>query len=183
MDERPTVPGRAWPPRLSVERRHFSRIGSLRFFARNRALADELAGILGGEVPPMLQAAERIVAGSLESLILARISPTQALVLCGSDGQFTGIETRMAHRTDGCFVDQSCGISAFAVQGADGREFLSRLAATSAIPHVGEARTGRFAEVTVTALCVKADAWLLLVDRLYREHLHAWLRQSLADFR
>ncbi len=32
------------------------------------------------------------------------------------------------------------------------------------------------------ALCVSAGEILLLVDRVYSQHLSAWIRETLADF-
>jgi hypothetical protein len=46
---------------------------------------------------------------------------------------------------------------------------------------VGEALTSRLAELAVLALCVRAGEILLLVDRVYADHLWAWIRESAAD--
>jgi hypothetical protein len=50
------------------------------------------------------------------------------------------------------------------------------------MPAVGEALTSRLAELTVTALRVQEQEIVLLVDRLYADHLLAWIRETIADF-
>jgi hypothetical protein len=40
----------------------------------------------------------------------------------------------------------------------------------------------RIAELTVMTLCVEAGRTLLLVDRLYSDHLAGWMAETLRDF-
>ena len=53
---------------------------------------------------------------------------------------------------------------------------------TASIPRPGEARRSRMADVPVLALSLRAGETLLVVDRVYADHLCAWIRETLLDF-
>ena len=50
------------------------------------------------------------------------------------------------------------------------------------LPEPGEARTGRLAELTVQTISVQAGEYLLLVERVYANHLFEWMSKTAADF-
>ena len=83
---------------------------------------------------------------------------------------------------DGCMVDQTGGICVLRVQGVRAGDLLLRLGATTAVPDLGEARSGRLAELHVLTACVQAGEYLLLVERVYADHLIGWIRATAADF-
>jgi sarcosine oxidase gamma subunit len=114
--------------------------------------------------------------------ILAWRSPTETLVLTPDTAALATLGARLAGATDACLVDQSGGIWVLRLTGARVADVLVRLGATTAIPGLGQARTSRLAELTVTALCVQEQEILLLVDRLYADHLLGWIRETIADF-
>jgi len=116
-------------------------------------------------------------------LILAWRSPTETLLLSKDSGEFARIQRHLASMTDGCMVAQTGGVSVLRVQGQGARELLLRLGATTAIPDLGQARVSRLAEVHVMAACVLAGEFLLLVERVYADHLKAWINATVADLR
>jgi hypothetical protein len=59
---------------------------------------------------------------------------------------------------------------------------LVRIGAAAAVPKPGEALIGRFAELTVLALCLRQSEFVLLVDRVYAEHLLGWISATIGDF-
>ncbi len=50
------------------------------------------------------------------------------------------------------------------------------------MPRFGEARTSRMADLSVLAVRLDEATTLLLVDRLYAEHMLAWVEDIAADF-
>jgi sarcosine oxidase gamma subunit len=85
-------------------------------------------------------------------------------------------------RLDGCMVDQTGGVEVLSVTGPRGADLMVRLGSPTSLPAVGESRTSRMAEVTVTAFCVRSGETFLLVERVYAAHLLGWIRSTLADF-
>jgi hypothetical protein len=79
-------------------------------------------------------------------------------------------------------VVQTGGIRVLRVAGSRARDLLLRLGSAQAIPALGEARTGRLAELQVLTACVQAGEYLLLVERVYANHLLEWVRATVADF-
>ena len=58
---------------------------------------------------------------------------------------------------------------------------FARMGGQGTLPGLGAARRSRLAEVPVLALQVQADEILLVVQRVYAEHLMAWIRVSAAS--
>jgi sarcosine oxidase gamma subunit len=150
---------------------------ALRYFVRDGAFAaavQESVGVL----PEGLQAAETRDG----ALILAWRSPTETLVLTGDPARLADLEARVAQAADGCLVNLSGGLRVLRVTGERISDLLCRLGGTESIPRPGEARRGRMADVPVLALCVRAGETLLVVDRVYADHLCGWIRETLLDF-
>jgi hypothetical protein len=78
-------------------------------------------------------------------------------------------------------VDQTGGIRVVRVAGSRARDLLLRLGAATALPDLGEARTGRLAELSVLTLCVRPSEYLLLAERVYAHHLLEWIHATAAD--
>jgi heterotetrameric sarcosine oxidase gamma subunit len=151
-------------------------VASLRYFDHAGSFAGALAAALGQPLPSP-QGAIRLDAGNL---LLWR-SPTETLFY-GLEAQVLAeLDARLAGAIDGCLVDQSGGICVFRVAGGRAEETLRRLGAVTAIPGPGEARSGRLAEVQVLTACVRAEEFLLFVERVYAPHLAEWLRTTAAD--
>ena len=68
------------------------------------------------------------------------------------------------------------------VQGVRTRDLLLRIGNEASVPTPGESRISRIAELPVVSLSVKPGETLLLLDRVYAEHLLNWIRVTLADF-
>lgn len=130
----------------------------------------------GGEAPPTGE-------GPVNSLsqILVWRSPTETLLLSKDPPAFAQLEAELAVAADGCMVNQTGGFRVLRIQGRRADYLLTRLAADSAIPGIGDARTGRFAEVQATAVRFAADEVLLIVERVYADHLLEWIAVTVGD--
>jgi len=156
------------------------RVASLRYFDAAGNFAADLAGVLGGPLPAAQHAVCYGTAGSSPEVVLAWRSPTETLLVCGA-ALLDAIETFAAPRSDVSVVDQTGGIRAWTLTGVRVSDVLLRLGAPSVIPPPGGARIGRLAELTVLLCCVRPGEILLLVDRVYEQHLMAWVRETGAD--
>lgn len=166
---------------LSVRTRAELKTGALRYFNAAQPLPPSLTEILGQGLPAPLQAVGRALAGS--SLILAWRSPQETLVLSGEAAVFEALAQRSIEAGAwGCFVDQTGGVTVWEVTGDRTRDLLERLGSAASVPQLGEARTSRMADLPVLALRVEAGATLLIVERVYAEHLLGWIGDIAADF-
>jgi hypothetical protein len=50
------------------------------------------------------------------------------------------------------------------------------------VPQLGESLLGRLADLSVHSVRVQEEEVLLLVERLYADHLLGWIRETIADF-
>jgi sarcosine oxidase gamma subunit len=180
---------------LSVEVERGIRVGALRY-CNVATIGDAVMWALGGSVLPApgrvlaataSAAASAAASGSVvvgATTLLAWRSPTETLVLCpvGSSGVFDAVAAALEGMLDACFVDQSGGIWVLRLRGPRVADLLRRLGATTAVPGLGECRIGRLAEITVASLAVREGEVLLLVERLYADHLLGWIRETIADF-
>jgi hypothetical protein len=167
---------------LSVSDDPGLQVASLRYFDTAGAFAGAVREIIGRPVPEPLHATQVEPPPNNAHFILAWRSPTETLLLCSDRVAFADLERRLAAAADGCMVEQTGGIRVLRVQGFRTRELFLRLGATTAIPSLGEARSGRLAEVHVLTACVQAREFLLLVERVYAAHLLEWIRATAADF-
>ena len=167
---------------LSVNLQREWQFGSLRYFDAAGPFAAEVRGRLGGPLPKRLHAVTYPADASRGELILAWRSPTETLLLTADGAAFAAIAAGLANKPTGCLVDQSGGLWAWQVTGERTRDLLQRLGSTASIPVLGEARVSRLAELPVMALCVHEGQILLLVERVYSEHLYGWMRATAADF-
>lgn len=165
---------------ISVELDRSVRIAAVRHFDRD-AIAPLLHAVLG-EGPPGPHRLVRGAHGGKEPFILLWRAPDETWLLAASAAPIDALVAVCAAREDACVVEQTGGILALHAAGARTHDLLQRLGSSASIPRAGEARSGRFADVTVTVLGLGADEALLLVDRAYAEHLLAWIRETLADF-
>jgi len=156
-------------------------IGVLRYFEPAGPFAKDIVAVIGGPVPQPLQAARYSAGPTGSQIIVATLSPSETIVITDTSGSFAAIEEHTTARSDGCLVEQTGGIRILILTGARTGDLMRRLGAIEAIPNVGEARTSRVAEVTVTALCVVPGQLMLLVERVYSRHLMNWIRETAAD--
>ncbi len=155
---------------------------SLRYFDSAGQFAAALREAIGQPLPQPLQAAVFNAGSPHEQSILAWRSPTETLLLCADRTMAAELERRLSVATDGCIVDQTGGLCVFRALGQSARDLLQRMGAATAVPDLGEARGGRLAELQVLTVCVQAEEFLLIVERVYAEHLWEWIRSTAADF-
>jgi heterotetrameric sarcosine oxidase gamma subunit len=158
-------------------------IASLRYFDRAGSFAAAVGDAVGRPLPQCLRAIQVEEPTNAARFLLAWRSPTETLLLCESSAVFAELERRLANVVDGCMVDQTGGLTVVRVEGPRAGDLLLRLGAATAIPGVGEALTGRMAEVQVLTACTRAGEFLLLVERVYAAHLLGWIGTTAADFR
>lgn len=167
-------------PSLSVEPRHDWHIGALRYFDGAGAMGANLRGVVGGSLPGPL-AAVRYASAQAE-LILAWRSPTETLIMTADRAAFAAVASRAAEdRSAGYLVDQTGGVRAWQLAGVRARDALERIGSAGSIPALGGARTGRLADLPVLSLSVREGEFVLLVERVYSEHLLGWISETAAD--
>lgn len=154
---------------------------SLRYFDAQGGFAALVCEAVGAPLPQTLRAV-RAESVTKQVLTLVWRSPTETLLLCEDAQAFAQLQQRLAAGEDGCMVDQSGGIRVLRVRGARTEDLLARLGANSVAPQLGEARTGRLAELPVTAVRTQADEVLLLIERVYADHLLEWIAVTAGDF-
>jgi len=157
-------------------------IASLRYFDAADRFVATVREVLGVPIPPPQRALHVEARPGAARFILLWRSPTETLLLSHDPAAFTELEERTAAEVDGCMVVQTGGIRVLRVKGPKARDLLLRLGSATAIPALGEARTGRLAELSVLTACVQTGEYLLVVERVYANHLLEWIRAIVADF-
>jgi len=157
-------------------------VASLRYFDRAGGFAAAVREAVGRPLPEPLRAFQIGSATQGSYVILAWRSPTETLLLSNDRAAFEGLERQLAAAADGCMVNQTGGVCVLRAQGDKAGHLLLRLGAAAAIAGLGEARSGRLAELQVLTACVQAGEILLLVERVYANHLIEWIRATAADF-
>jgi hypothetical protein len=160
-------------------------IASIRFFDAAGEYMRGLAGWVGGPMPGPLQVLRHAgnPRGTMpdSQILLASRSPNEILLMCGQARVVAALEDFAAGRGDGCVVNQTGAYRGWEIAGERAPEFWSRLGSAS-LPALGEARMSRVAELTVMTSSVEAGSTLVLVDRLYSDHLAGWMAETLRDF-
>jgi heterotetrameric sarcosine oxidase gamma subunit len=166
---------------LSVGADRDLQIASLRYFHLEGRFAAAVREAVGCALPEPLRAFQLGSATQGSYVILAWRNPTETLLLSNDRAAFDELERQLAAAPDGSMVNQTGGISVLRVQGKKAHDLLLRLGAASAIPHLGEARSGRLAELQVLTACLVPGEFLLLVERVYANHLLEWIGVTAAD--
>jgi heterotetrameric sarcosine oxidase gamma subunit len=157
-------------------------VASLRYFDPAGGFAAAVREAVGRALPGPLRAFQIGSATQGSYVILAWRSPTETLLLSNDRAAFEELERQLAAAPDGCMVNQTGGICVLRVRGEKAGSLLLRLGAATAIASLGEARSGRLAELQVLTVCVQSGEFLLLVERVYANHLIEWIRATVADF-
>ncbi len=165
---------------VTAERDPAIRVASLRYFDAARGGARR-ASALGGELPAAGRLERRRLPGTAEPFALVWRSPSETWVLAGTPAPIDAVRRGLGATDDAWLVDQSGGIHGIHLAGKRASAVLQRLGSARSIPRVGEARTGRFADVAITVAGWSADEYLLLVERVYCDHVLDWIRETLAD--
>jgi heterotetrameric sarcosine oxidase gamma subunit len=162
---------------ITVRADERSQAAALRYFDARGEFAAAVREALG-VTPPEVQRAVETPAGQL----LAWRSPTETLLLAQSASHLSQIEVQLARAAGGCLVNLSGGLRVLRVTGEHIEELLCRLGGSDCVPAVGEARRGRLADVPVLLVSLRLGEALLVVERVYAEHLAGWIRETLFDF-
>lgn len=157
-------------------------VAALRYFDPSGRFAVAVCESLGGPLPQPLQALRIDAASGAVRHILLWRSPAETLLLSHDPPAFAQLQGTVAAEVDGCMVIQTGGIRVLRVAGPESRTLLLRLGSVTAIPELGEARSARIAELQVLTASVQAGEYLLLVERVYVNHLLEWIRATVADF-
>jgi sarcosine oxidase gamma subunit len=166
---------------LSVSADRGVQTASLRYFHHAGRFAAAVREAVGRALPEPLRAFRVGNATQGAYVMLAWRSPTETLLLSNERAAFDEIEQQLAAAPDGCMVNQTGGISVLRVHGEKAGDLLLRLGAATSVPNVGEARSGRLAELPVLTACVWPKEYLLLVERVYAPHLLEWIGATAAD--
>jgi sarcosine oxidase gamma subunit len=167
---------------LSVNMDLDYQVASLRYFDSAGALGAGVHEIIGQTLAQPLHAHAAETASSGARFMLFWRSPTENLFLTRDTALFAELQKRLATEVDGCMVEQTGGIRVLRVTGPRAREFLLRLGSATAIPpEAGRACTGRVAELPVLTASIEAGKYLLLVERVYTDHLLEWMGATAAD--
>ena len=165
---------------VSIDREYLA--ASLRYFDLQGSFASILRNAVGAAPPEPLRAIRAVSPRNSAPLVLVWRSPTEILLLSKDPLAFAQLEGELAAAVDGCMVNQTGGLCVVRVRGRRADDLLVRLGADTVIPALGEARTGRLAEVQVTAVRGQADEVLLLIERVYADHLLEWIAVTAGDF-
>jgi sarcosine oxidase gamma subunit len=169
-------------PGVSVTADRGLLIASLRYFDHAGGFAAAAREAVGRALPEPLRAFQIGSATQGSYVILAWRSPTETLLLSNDRAAFEELERVLAAAPDGCLVNQTGGIDVLRARGEKAGNLLLRLGAATAIASLGEARSGRLAELQVLTVCVQPGEFLMLVERVYANHLIGWIRATAADF-
>lgn len=182
MDNPRTVPRVIEADGLSVSVDGEYLAASLRYFDAQGSFASLASNAVGAALPQPLHISRAESPTSSVSCILVWRSPTETWWLSKDAAAFARLQAELAVADDGCLVDQTGGLCVVRVQGRRTDDLLARLGADSVIPGLGEARTGRLAEVQVTAVRLQPDELWLIVERVYADHLLEWITVTARDF-
>src|ERR1700736_4513138 len=139
---------------LSVSADRGVQIASLRYFHPSGKFAAAVREAVGRELPEPLRTFQIGSATQGSYVILAWRSPTETLLMSNDRAAFDELERQLAAAPDGCMVNQTGGICVLRVQREKAGDLLLRLGAATAVPNLGEARSGRLAELQVLTACV-----------------------------
>jgi hypothetical protein len=159
-------------------------LAALRYFDAGLALTEPLVAALGSALAAVPKALQAVIASRAGAplAILAWRGVSETLLLCRDARQLTALEAAVGPDAQSSVVDLTGAFWVWVVSGARAADLIARLGSVTAVPTLGSALGGRLAEVSVMSLCVEPGKILLIVDRLYADHLFAWMRETLADF-
>ena len=155
-------------------------VASLRY-CNASAMAPRVHKVLGTALPATLAAVRVPNAGGVD-VILAWRSPTETLLVSSDSAPIVALQAELSDAMDGCVVDQTGGIAVLRLNGERSADVLVRIGSSATVPNQGAALTGRLAELSVLAMRVGKPEIILLVDRVYADHLFGWIRATVEDF-
>jgi Sarcosine oxidase, gamma subunit family len=156
-------------------------VASLRYFDCDGEFARTVCQLVGAPLPKTCCAtlASKNPGGTWA--MLAWRSPTETLLLCDDAAMIQQLGVAVATLEDGCVVDQTGGACVLRARSAGFEDLLSRMAGQGTRPSLGKAKGCRLADVPMVVVQVERDEILLIVDRMYVEHIMAWIRISVVE--
>ena len=157
-------------------------VAALRSFEPLGPYAAEFLAWSGTGLPAPLRAIAPQWPAMLSTFILAWRSPTETWALSMDAPSFNDLKTRVANSQHGCCVDQTGGLWVLKATGERVADLLLRIGAVASVPSAGDAHVSRIAEVPVLTMCISPGETLMVVERVYAEHLLNWIRATAGDF-
>lgn len=156
-------------------------LASLRYFDPNDVFSRSMQALLGVPLPEVCRASWAPEISRIDTTVLAWRSPTETLLLCDGPAVILRLQAHVDALNDGCVVDQTGGLLALRAKGERIAELFARIGGHGVLPARGEARRSRIADIPVLTIQVQSGEFLLVVERVYAEHLMNWLRVNAAD--
>jgi sarcosine oxidase gamma subunit len=166
---------------ITVRMERWGPVASLRYYNAS-AMAPRVHKVLGTGLPSTRAAVRVPNAGEVVDVFLAWRSPTETLLVSSGSAPIVALQAELSDAMDGCVVDQTGGIAVLRLSGERNADVLVRIGSSTTVPNQGEALTGRLAELSVLAMRVVDPEIVLLVDRVYADHLFGWIRATVEDF-
>ncbi len=157
------------------------RLVALRYFDAG-GFGERLRTALGEGIPAPLGFNRGRYGAAEDPFMLVWRSPTECWLLSATAAPIEAISREIAGFGDACLIDQTGGILALRVEGSRTLDLLHRLGSVDSVPRAGAASTGRFADISVTAVGLATTEFLMLVERGHVVHLLGWIRETLTDF-
>jgi sarcosine oxidase gamma subunit len=154
------------------------RIASLRYYNPRGLFATALSTLRIAVPEPLRCVVVQRAAGAAD--IFAWRSPTETVWICDSPRRFDETKSALKEADDGYLVDQTSGRRLVQLRGPRSEKLLAHLGSGFAEIAVGASKIGRMADIAVLVCKPSEEETLLVVDRLYLEHLLGSLRTSAA---
>ena len=145
------------------------RIASLRYYNTRGVFSAALSKLRIVVPEPLRCKVAQPTLGALD--ILAWRSPTETVWICDSQPRFDEVKSALKEADDGYLVDQTGGRRLVQLRGPPSGKLLARVGSGFAEIGVGASKIGRMADIAVLVCRPSEEQWLLVVDRLYLEHL------------
>lgn len=145
------------------------RIVSLRYYNTRGVFCAALSTLRIVVPEPLRCTVAQPTPGALD--ILAWRSPTETVWICDSPPRFDEIKGALKESDDGYLVDQTHGRRLVQLRGPRSGKLLAHVGSGFAEMAVGASKIGRMADIAVLVCRPSEEQWLLVVDRLYLEHL------------
>jgi len=168
-------------PGLHVSLDRGMHVATLRYFQPTGEFGARAAEAVGIPLPTVLKVSASTTFDHDGIAVLAWRSPTETFLLCASNGAFENIKRLCFSSNDGYLIDQTGGLSVLRASGARIADLFSRIGNIAALPGPGESKRSLMADIPALAVRPDEGDTYVVVDRLYREHLMNWIRETAAD--
>lgn len=153
-------------------------VASLRYFMPSGAFVAVVRRHLGVDLP---LDSNSIAITDRPATLLAWRRPGECLLISPDCGIVDELVAASGGFSDGRAINLTHGTCVLRIGGCRSAELFSRVGCHGSMPPPESARATRVAELHVMLIRALSDDILLLIDRLYVEHLMRWIRASIAD--